>query len=796
MPLIPLPKQKISETSKDDKWKEECIIALVGRAGSSVAGNRSSRLNKQVNYDLFNSILNLDDFSYITKPYGEKFHDVYGKMPANFQDYNIVRDSVLQLVGEELKRPFLYKAISTAGEGRNMYLQDREEALQNSYLALLQKARGEQAEAQTPEQIDDYFTNSYSNHIEITANKLLRHLEYSQRLQNIFIKGFHHALIAAEEIYFVDIFNNEPKLIPWNPINFECDKNQDAEFIEDTDWAVGRLWLDKGQILDFLGDRLSTKQKDMMDQDTVYQATGAYNQSPGVISFSEPDFNTVGSKILVSLCSWKSYKKVGFVTYFNDKGIKQTTMVDEDFEEPENSDLQIEWEWIPRTWIGFQIGPEIFVAYEREIQFNSIDNPYRCKLAFMGRVYNNLNSYPTSLVELIKPYQYFYNVTWWRLEQQLAKAKGKKFVMDVALIPKSKGWTTEQWMYYFDTLDVAWINSLEEGRPGDSDSITKFNQITGVDMSLTTAIQGFFNTLQKIEERVEAITGINRQRKGSTQASETATGVETAVVQSTALTEIYFHEHNLVKEKALEYLLEVAKVAYKNNEQGKLVFDEFTRQILNTQVLLNTDFGIYISNSIRDNAILNELKNAAREALSSGAINFSGFITTVKTQSIAEIENQIKKAEQAKHQLEEQQNSIEQSRVDLEREKLDREDRNKQLDRENKLAVAEIQQLRGKDGPSDLNQNNIPDALEMGKFALEQSRESFNQQKESNKLSLEVNKLKLQNEQFIREQSQQDAKNKQDAIFKAEELKLKKEKLQIDRKALKYKKTPNTPKKK
>jgi hypothetical protein len=799
--IPPLPEQRVSENKKQSKdWQEKCIRALVGRAYSNLSGSRSSREAKQINYDLFNSIINLEDFSYVTKPYGVDVHDSIGNLPANFQDYNIVRSSVLQLVGEELKRPFQYKVISTAGEGFNQYLQDKTEALQQSYLGILKESLGEPNDYPHPEEVEKHFSTTYTNNAEITANRLLKHNEYALKLKDKFIKGFRNALISAEEVYYAGIWNNTPVLIPWNTIHFECDKNQDTDCIEDCDWAVGRWWVDRGQVLDFWGDRLTPAQKDMLRSAEVFNATASYGQSPEVITTTYPQYNYTGTKILMQLVCWKSEKKIGTLTYIDDRGEVQKTTVDENFQIPPGmeGEMQVEWFWIPRTWEGVQIGPEIFLAYEAPYQFNTVDNPYKSKLPFIGRVYSNLNSKPTSLVDLIKPYQYLYNIIWYRLELEFAKAKGKKFVMDVAQLPKSKGWTVEQWIYYFDTLGIAFINSKEEGREGDEGSVAKFNQFTGIDMSLTNAIQGYFTMLSKIEECVENITGITRQRKGQINTSETVGGVERSVMQSNALTEIYFHEHSMVKEKVLEHLLELSKICYSNNEQGKLVFDEFSREMLDTKGLLYTDFGLYVNDSVRENGILEQLKGVAKDGISSGALDFSNIITLLKSNSVAEVEQAVRESEKIKQQQQMSQSQTAQAQIEsnerMAQEALDREDRNKQLDRENKIQIAEIGTLRGKDGPSDLNQNSIPDAMEVGKLALEQSREEFNQEKESNKLSLEMEKLKVQNQQFLIEQSQQNKKNAQDAIFKQKELQLKEEDIAVKKKALKYKAKPTSKK--
>lgn len=133
---------------------------------------------------------------------------------------------------------------------------------------------------------------------------------------------------------------------------------------------------------------------------------------------------------------------------------------------------------------------------------------------------------------MVKAHQYTYIIVWYRLEQELAKAKGKKFIMDIAQVPKSKGWTIDQWMYYFDNLGVAWINSMEEGRKNDPTSVSKFNQFNAIDMSLSQVVQQYMMILQKLEDQVEKITGVSAQRAGDIASNETATGAQRAI-QST-----------------------------------------------------------------------------------------------------------------------------------------------------------------------------------------------------------------------------------------------------------------------
>ena len=175
------------------------------------------------------------------------------------------------------------------------------------------------------------------------------------------------------------------------------------------------------------------------------------------------------------------------------------------------------------------IGDDIFLNVRR--RDNQTGN-----LPYVGYIYNNVNSVATSMVDLVKGHQYTYMTVWWRLEQELAKAKGKKFIMDLAQLPKSQGWSVDQWMYYFENVGVIWINSKEEGRKGDPATQANFNQFNSVDMSLSQVVGQYMSILEKLEQMVEDIMGVSPQRMGAVKASETATGAQTAISRSTNVT--------------------------------------------------------------------------------------------------------------------------------------------------------------------------------------------------------------------------------------------------------------------
>ena len=108
-----MPAQKLPDSLKTEAWAKQCVDAIIAMGSNTLLNGRTSRQNKQVNYDLYNSKFDESDFEYVTKPYGTsmKVHDT----PAQMQNYNIIRSKIELLKGEEIKRPFNFFARGNAG---------------------------------------------------------------------------------------------------------------------------------------------------------------------------------------------------------------------------------------------------------------------------------------------------------------------------------------------------------------------------------------------------------------------------------------------------------------------------------------------------------------------------------------------------------------------------------------------------------------------------------------------------------------------------------------------------------
>ena len=547
----------------------------------------------------------------------------------------------------------------------------------------------------TPPEIEKYMSHTYKTIAEETAYHALNYLTEKLNLKNEFIKGWRDGLIGGRELYYVGIINGEPTLERVNPMNCDFDKDPDLEFVEDGDWFVRRMEMSPSTIYDRFFDIMDESDLDRLleYQDGNYAKGKASDVNyPSVMykeNFSRKFFDTSesdASLITVWHATWRSYKKVGFLTTVDpETGEEDTVIVDETYTKPgENEKLEIDW--IPEVWEGYRIAEDIYIGVGPvEYQHTSVENPSSRKLPYCGVIYSNANSRAKSLVNLMKPLQYMYIILWYRLELTLARDKGKVINMDITQIPKGLGIDVNQWMHYISALGVNFVNPYDEGWdiPGrEGGKPSAMNQITDIDLTMGNVMAEYINLMAKVEEMIGEISGVTKQRQGSIQQRELVGNVERSVIQSSHITEPLFWNHNLAKRNALIMLLDVAKYAWGTQDSKKLhyIFNDTSRMFME----INKDFpyaelDVFLTDSTEESRNIESLRTLLQPAMQNGAtlLEAANIISadnfTVIKKNLEEIDKKREQMIQAQQQAEQQQMQI-QMQMDAEKNRIEEED--------------------------------------------------------------------------------------------------------------------------
>lgn len=400
----------------------------------------------------------------------------------------------------------------------------------------------------------------------------------------------------------------------------------------------------------------------------------------------------------------------------------------------------------------------------RPVQYNRLSNPSRCHFGIVGSIYNINGDEPFSLVDIMKPYAYLYDILHDRLNKTLAKNMGKIVKMDFAKVPK--GWDVDKWLYYINVNNIAVEDSFKEGNIGVATGKlagAMNNNSSGViDASLGNEIQQYINVLEWISNKIGELAGISKQREGQISNRETVGGVERATLQSSMITERLFFIHDSVKKRALECFLETAKIALKGRKKKfDYILGDGSKKLIDIDgdEFAECDYGLVVDNSNGTMELNQKMDTLAQAALQNQLLDFSSIMKLYTTKSTAEKQriveaNEKRKREEAMQQAQQQQ-QLQQAQLQQQAQQAQAEQELKykmfQEEMENNILVAQI------------NSKAEADRLQLMGGSDAMSMEQ--------KLDLEREKLSEEARQFNENLAFQKQKQKDDVKVKEQQIK-------------------------
>lgn len=771
----------------------EHIDADTGHLGSKNNGTSETKRMK-VNYDLYNNILDLSDFEYVCKPFGAEA----GELPAKMVNRDIVSGKIKAMLGMEMKRPFSWKVIATNPEATTRKEQEEFGRIKEFVVSEIMKPIREQAElkykeqleggqlneqqvaeikqqieqetkSQTPDSVKKYMLREHQDPAEVMSHQLLEYLTQKCDLRRKFNKTFKHAMLSAKGIMYVGILNGEPEVWNVNSMRFNCDKSPDEEFVEDGEWATCEYRMTPSEIVRYFGDELSQD-----DIDMVYESWSGHRNEYDDLDFFALDENhndyDNNSTIRVIHCTWKSLRKIGFLSYYDENDEEQMTMVDEKYKlDRDGGDIKIEWEWIPEvyeTW-KIKVAEPIYVNM-RPIpgQFKDLDNLYHCKLPYYGAIYDNMNSEATSLMDRLKMYQYYFNILNYRFELLAASDKGKKVLMNINAVPDSAGIDIEKWQYFMESTPYMWYDPNEEGTGyNDANTVAKV-----IDLSYAGQMNQYIEMMEYIRNQCGRSVGITDGVEGQIAPSESVRNSQQNLIQTSNILEPYFELHSHVKKNVLQALIETAKIAYSQNKPKKLSYildDMSVKNIsLDMGLLDNSTLGLFVANSSKAEEVMSTIKQLAHAAMQGQKAELSDVISLIKQEGIVEAEETLKAAEIERREYEQNAQQQQIAAAAEEAEKVRQRDREKHEEAKEIIILKEKERreteiIKGSlvaasfNADQDKDQDGVNDFIEIARHGLDADikqtqqqleREKFEHQKEVDGKKLELDDKKLENE--------------------------------------------------
>jgi hypothetical protein len=443
--------------------------------------------------------------------------------------------------------------------------------------------------------------------------------------------------------------------------------------------------------------------------------------------------SSFGYKYVVVRAYWISKKKIGKLIYLDEIGNEQSMLVDENYKSGTIPTQQsLEWGWVNQWYQGVKIGPDIYHI-----------KPYKlltyCPI--IGMTYEVKNTEAKSLVDLMKPFQVLYNVCMNQLYKLLEKEVGKVYLTSIRHVPVPKDGDAQ------DALDVWEMEARNRGvvfiddSPENLKSPSSFNQFRDIDLTRTQEIQSRYTLAQQLKNECWELIGMSRQRMGSVSASESATGTNTAIQQSYSQTEPLFVAHEYVIGQLYQAIIDAALYVESKKPQSTISYITNTGESAFVQVngtdLRFRDLKVFLTNRPEDTQMFNEIRSLSQAVIQNGGSLYD-VIQLYSTKSMREMKKVFRTLKERQEQMQDQQmqqqqqqlqQQQEQAQAQLQQQQMEHEqqlahdDYQRELDRVSKKEIAIIQATGyGKVESEDVNQNAVPDVLEMGRLTHEQEK--------------------------------------------------------------------------
>jgi hypothetical protein len=363
-----------------------------------------------------------------------------------------------------------------------------------------------------------------------------------------------------------------------------------------------------------------------------------------------------------------------------------------------------------------------------------------------------------------------------QLFKLLEKEIGKVYLTSIRHIPVPKDGDAQ------DALDMWELEARNRGvvfiddSPENLKAPSSFNQFRDIDLTRTQEIQSRYTLAQQMKNECWELIGMSKQRMGSISASESATGTNAALTQSYSQTEPLFVAHEYVLGQLYQAVIDASLYVESKKPQSTISYitskGESAFVEVNGTDLRFRDLKVFATNRPEDKKMFEEIRQLSQAVIQNGGSLYD-IIELYSTDSVRQMKKVFKTLKDRQEQMQDQQQQMQQQQQQAQQEQaqaqlaqqqqqheeqIAHDDYQKQLDRLSKEKIAIISATGyGNVAAEDVDQNAVPDVLEMSKLSHEQEKAAKDYQlklqdiqlknKQSNdKMALEREKLQVARE--------------------------------------------------
>lgn len=682
---VDFPSQRVSDKEKEKyEWYSSCCDYIIAQ------GEAFRDKDVELKYEVLQGRLPEEFYRKTINPYNAK-NEKYTKFPATLRNYDMMKGVIRRYVGEYLSNPHDFIVSANNAEvvlAKNAKLrQELNNIVQKQIAAKLQELytqhvqQGGNPEEFNPqeqfnvEQFIKEFNENFIDDISEQGQHLLNvirdvtndNILYGQAYFEFvtFGKCFTYSEVQGDKIIKRVVANRDAFPIP-----------NDNIFVEDHDMFAERRKLTYQQIIDEFDEYLTDKDREFLD---TYYAKHSVRNTPAEYTYDvytnffpdackkfidedkhlfstapnmqrdvNPDLYDVWHVV------WRGETRISIVTYVNEIGmVSQRNEIGDYKLNKEAGDINIEYIYVPQVYECVRIGTRTTAIYPYKARAIAYDR--NGKLPYNGLLELYPGFGPFSIIDVMAPYQTFYNIVSYHREIAIAKNK-----LSILLIARSLlGKVPEDTIYKMLADGVLYIDDENDQGMLRAQQVRMVNTSYGDYISQLTAL------LADIKQQAEMQVDMTPQRFGEIANSAGKGVTEEAITRGSMGSVIIEVMMDAIRERDYARDMDYSKLAWIDglNTSYRDGDNKLKYVSLNINNHVYADYVIAAKNSYKEKQKLQQLKQFAFNLSQNGDAMMA--IAAITGDNVESIKALITKFDEANKAHETQMQQLEQQNLQM-----------------------------------------------------------------------------------------------------------------------------------
>ena len=754
------PRQRVSNAEKNKpEWYAGCCDWIIAQ-GQNI--RNSSDLEKK--YRVLKGDIPSEFYKKILNPYNAT-NEKYTRFPATMRNYDIMKGVIRRYVSEYIKNPHDFIVGANNPEvilARNSKLrQELAFIVQEQIAAKIQESyanwvnQGNDPQQFNPQEqfnIEEFiadFNEKYIDDISAQGQEILNVIRDITEDKLIYSRAYFEWVTFGECYTYTDVIG-EKIIKRVVSLRDAFPVPNDNMFAEDYDMFAERRKLTYQQIIDEFDEYLTDVDRKFLED---YYALNGHPTTPLDFATYERFYPDICSRfnkedraffskepsMIRDLNSnlydvwhvvWRGEIRRCIVTYQNQAGFISTRMEEDDYElNFDIGDISMEYIYVPQVYESTRIGCRQYAIY-----------PYKARAIAYNRngklPYNGMNElFPGfgkfSILDIVTPFQVFYNIVAYHREMVLAKNK-----LNVLMIAKSLlGKVPEDTIYKMIADGVLYIDDSED------QGMLRAQQVRFLQNNIGDYLTQLTNLLADIENTAKMQVDMTPQRYGDIANSAGKGTTQEAIVRGSMGSVIIEYMMDLMRERDYARDMDYSKFAWIDGLDTSYRDDENNLKYVSVDIdkHIYADYVIKAKNSIKEQEKLDQLKQFAFSAAQNG--DLAAAVAAIQGDNVAAIVKLINKFNDEKtaheNELKQLDQQLEQMKQEFELQKIQmkgEEDRKTKLlegeiNKQIELIRADANMISYPGNVSDTEKQEGIDRLEAQRNAIQQDKNSIERQK-------------------------------------------------------------------